>query len=287
MPHRSFPKLQPKSASFSGGRAILANGGAAVAMLSAFLGFAGAAPADRDMPLVFAGAATGWTPLGDGVDHRDVTAETGRGSQRLRAWRFDPERWRLRIVPAPEHGFSVHRIAPDYGLAVNGGYFDYRNGEGPRTLVPTGLVIATGEQVRRYGGGSGVLFDTGRGIGISWASDRAAWAGAEQALQAGPLLVDPGGRIGINRKNGPRARRSAICVTDSGEVIVVVVSGGITLYELAGVLAAAPPGGYGCERAINLDGGPSTQVFGRFGDAVFDVPGLSAVVNAVVFEPRE
>ena len=236
--------------------------------------------------LVNAGAAADWQDLGSGVRHRDVLADAQGGRQRLRVWSFDPALWRMRIAPAPPQGFSVQEIAPGTGLAINGGYFRFGKGAGSRRLEPTGLVIANGRRLHRQGGGSAVIFDTGRTIGISWAKERSAWQNARAALQAGPFIVDPGGRIGINRKRGPRARRSAVCLRPSGEVLVVAVTGGISLHELARTLAAPPPGGYGCERAINLDGGTSTQVFARFGNRIFDVPGLTGVVNAVIFEPR-
>lgn len=237
---------------------------------------------------MLAAAEAPWTDLGPGARSLDLRVEYGDQNHRLFATIFDPARWRLRVAPAFEpDGFRVDAaLGKGEGLAVNGGYFDYRDTPNGRTLVPTGLVIADGSRLAGYRGGSGVLYDTGKGIGIAWAKDRKAWAGAVEALQVGPLLVDPGGQPGIRRQDGPRARRSAVCATAEGEIAVVVVTSAISLYDFAEVLADTSPGGFACERAINLDGGPSTQVFGRFGKTVIDLPGGSRVVNAVVFERR-
>lgn len=228
-----------------------------------------------------------WEQLGDGARYRRITVERDGIQQRLDLWSLDPDRWKMRVVPSPEPGgfYADRALESGEGLAINGGYFDYRDDGNGRALVPTGLVVSGGNALSAYRGGSGVLYDTGRTIAITWAKDKTAWKGASEALQVGPLLVDPGGKPGI-RKAGPRARRSAVCVTGSGDVLVVLAAGRLSLLELALSLATGEPEGFGCERAINLDGGPSTQAYGRIGDRVFDTPGLSRVVNMVVFEPR-
>ncbi|MEZ5841320.1 MAG: phosphodiester glycosidase family protein [Hyphomicrobiales bacterium] len=238
--------------------------------------------------IVLAAADAPWTELAPGAMQLDLRLEYAEHTHRLHAFTFDPARWRMRVAPAPEPGgFYVDRaLGKKDGLAINGGYFDYRDTPAGRALVPTGLVVAGGDRLADYRGGSGVLFDTGRTVGIAWAKNRKLWSGAPEALQVGPLLVDPGGKPGIRKPDGPRARRSAVCLTAEGEVAVVMMASAISLYDFARVLADMSPGGFACERAINLDGGPSSQVYGRFEGAVVDVPGMSRVVNAVVFEPR-
>ena len=87
--------------------------------------------------------------------------------------------------------------------------------------------------------------------------------GLQSAVQCGPLLVDPGGRMGIRRNDFDRQNRTAICLRP-GSIVVVVAEGGLSLFELAEVLSASQAnGGLGCDVALNLDGGPSTQAVFR------------------------
>src|SRR5262245_23966030 len=82
----------------------------------------------------------------------------------------------------------------------------------------------------------------------------------QAAVQVGPLVVDPGGKNGIVRNDLDRQRRSAICLLPDGLTVIVLVDGGLSLHELGEVLASPEvDGGFGCDRALNLDGGPSTQ----------------------------
>ena len=59
--------------------------------------------------------------------------------------------------------------------------------------------------------------------------------------------------------------RSAVCVAEN-RIVFVVVEGGLSLYELAKLLIASPAqGGFGCERALNLD------LFQGFEESVIDL----------------
>ena len=147
-------------------------------------------------------------------------------------------------------------------LVINGGYFD-RAPDG--TLSPTGLLIADGKMLATLTACracSGVLYTAkGKpGLEITWAAGFKVTADITSAFQTGPLLVEPGGKLGISTPGGPLAERSAICLSESKEITVVAVTSRVTLYELATLLQSPAPGGFGCDVAINLDGGPSTQV---------------------------
>jgi hypothetical protein len=65
------------------------------------------------------------------------------------------------------------------------------------------------------------------------------------------------------------------------------VTGAVEASDLARFLAAAVAGGgLGCTDALNLDGGPSTQLSARAGEFSLDVGGGWPVPNAVAFLPR-
>jgi hypothetical protein len=80
--------------------------------------------------------------------------------------------------------------------------------------------------------------------------------------------------------------RTSVCATPQA-VVFVVVQGGLSLYELADLLAApAASGGFTCAAALNLDGGPSTQAsFSAHGESI-EIPGLWRTQNAIVVRPR-
>ncbi len=234
-----------------------------------------------------------WVPLSQGASGATITHQVEQREVRLRAWVFDPAYWRVTVVPAPERtGLSAHEAlqglaAAGAVLAINGGYFDYIEKNGERGLRPTGLVIAAGKLIHRRGSGSGVIYDKRGRVNIVWSRNIKDWRGADDALQAGPLLVDPGGKHGIRKNSGRSARRSVLCLLHDGRFVFVVARTPITLFDLAGLLSDRRPYGMGCERAINLDGGPSTQVQTAFDGNIEGIAGWTRVVNALAVVPRQ
>jgi uncharacterized protein YigE (DUF2233 family) len=105
-------------------------------------------------------------------------------------------------------------------------------------------------------------------------------------VQSGPILIEPNGAAGIRSNDGVRTMRTSVCATPQA-VVFVVVQGGLSLYELADLLAApAASGGFACAAALNLDGGPSTQAsFSAHGESI-EIPGLWRTQNAIVVRPR-
>ncbi len=108
--------------------------------------------------------------------------------------------------------------------------------------------------------GTGLLYAKDGRISIGRSADHADYGKLDQAVQVGPLLVDPGGRNGIRSTGGEHASRATVCLTSDDQVAVIVTTDGIYRYDI-GLLLSRPAadGGLGCERAINLDGEPSTQ----------------------------
>ena len=100
-------------------------------------------------------------------------------------------------------------------------------------------------------------------------------------------MVDPGGRNGIYRNNFDRQNRSVVCIQGDGRPVVVQVSGGLSLYEVGEMLSSPDAdGGLGCERAINLDGGPSSQISVLAGGIGLEVTGLWKVPNSLLLTAR-
>jgi uncharacterized protein YigE (DUF2233 family) len=81
-----------------------------------------------------------------------------------------------------------------------------------------------------------------------------------------------------------RAERTAVCA--EGSVIVLVISTKAETTAFARFLAEPlEKGGLGCEVALNLDGGPSTQLVVKLPGLALSLPGGWGVPNALVVAP--
>jgi uncharacterized protein YigE (DUF2233 family) len=205
----------------------------------------------------------------------------------LHVWSFDPKRFELKLrQQAVVGGQSIADFLSDPGdvLAINGGFFDI---DSRQRLAPSGLLIVGGALIRDVTEkGSGVLFANADGVGIVRRQDFRP-AGVTHAVQSGPLLVDPGGKLGIYKEDFDRQNRSAICL-DGETIRIVMVEGGLSLLELARVLSSPrEAGGLACEVALNLDGGPSTQAMVRAGSREQSFVGRWRIQNALVISRRD
>ena len=205
----------------------------------------------------------------------------------LHVWSFDPKRFALKVrQQASVGGQSIGDFLTDPGdvLAINGGFFDT---DSRQRLTPSGLLIIDGALIRDVTDkGSGIVFTTTDGVGIVRRQDFRA-AGVIHAVQSGPLLVDPGGKLGIYKEDFDRQSRSAICLVGDA-VRIVMVEGGLSLLELARVLSSPrDAGGLACEVALNLDGGPSTQAVVQAGGRETALVGRWRIQNALVISRRE
>ena len=151
-------------------------------------------------------------------------------------------------------------------------------------MRPVGLFLEKGQLKNPLGQAlSGTLLITGHRVEISPTHSVGALQPYKFGLQSKPLLVDPGNKLGMRGNDGVRVPRSAICLTDAHHVSIFYAGGGgLSLFELATLLQApTSAGGFACEVALNLDGGPSTQVSGDASGAAFERLGQN-VANAIV-----
>ncbi|MGI9413186.1 MAG: phosphodiester glycosidase family protein [Hyphomicrobiales bacterium] len=272
-----------------------------VAALSALtLSIALPSPGDRQLKFVTQAEAddlvasileanrrTQWLTLSPGFAMRRMAI--GRAGLTVHAWAVDPKQHRIAVVEQLKPSGSStaeFRAAHNALLAINGGFFE-KSADG--TLSPSGLLIVDGDTRHPYHekAGSGVLHAAGDKVGLDWS--RLAGAGQQwtHALQVGPMVVDPGGRNGIRSNDNTRVDRSAVCLAD-GKVVFIVVDGGLSLFELGRILSESElAGGFGCERALNLDGGPSTQVSFAHGGQTVEVTGDWPVQNGIVVMSRK
>ncbi len=216
--------------------------------------------------------AAAWRTVSPGIESLTVAEPQ---FAELHAYRLSQKTVRMRMLTAlgPQgSGADQVGLASKPLLLINGGYFQYGTG---RSLEPTGLLVVDGVRLAPRSecrACSGVLYADQNRVQIEFAAKIDLIRGVTAALQVGPMLVHPGGGLGIRSAGGPKAARSAVCLAGD-DIIVLAALSPLTLFELARLLQGSPDkGGFGCDRAINLDGGPSTQMY-------VDLPGHAEMLS--------
>jgi hypothetical protein len=169
----------------------------------------------------------------------------------------------IEFTPEENHGFSLVDVGLSKGHAfvadqydaqtdlfiINGGYFDglFR----PVGYCQVGGVVLSTEDASALSGYV-VIPDAGK-LDLLWKQRPEADA-ARDILQAGPYVIDPGGKVGIRSRTGTAAKRSLVAMKKDGSILIITTSP-VFLDQLAKILKEELPE---IERALNLDGGPST-----------------------------
>lgn len=212
------------------------------------------------------------------------SAEYARYGIRIHVFDFEQSRFAMRVA---EQKAATGSPAGDFlegeddVFAINGGFFERDSRD---RLSPSGLLIIDGRIVaeEHQRAGSGIIYTEGNGVGIARRKDFRDRSRTRHALQVGPLLVDPGGVKGIYKNDVERHNRSAVCLRGTS-FTAFAVEGGISLFQFADLLSRpVDGGGFGCDIAINLDGGPSTQAVLRAGKMQREIAGGTTAQNFIV-----
>jgi tetratricopeptide (TPR) repeat protein len=163
-----------------------------------------------------------WSTLEPGLAWRRIEAKAY--GVRVTAWAADPHLLAVEVVQADgAYGTpaAALRAKNDALLVVNGGFFDM---DAEDRLTPSGLLIIDGQVLRgvQSGAGSGVLIASGDRVTIDRSEDFVPRPEARSGFQSGPLLVDPGGVLGIKLNDFNRVPRTAVCL--AGDEVVIVWS---------------------------------------------------------------
>lgn len=230
---------------------------------------------------------TAWQQLDEGLFLQSI--EVSDFDLTVYAIRFDGGRYAMQTAVQQEvFGNEVRDIveAESAILGINGGFFEVDPAD---RLSPSGALYVGGLELAPYQerGGSGFLYDNGRELAIEWSSRIHSIDGILSGVQCGPVVVDPGGSNGIYSDDHDQRRRTAVCL-NGNTATIVLVDGGLSLFDLGSLLSReAEQGGYECERAINLDGGPSSQLYLKHRGTELDVKGTWKANNAVLVVPRD
>lgn len=202
-------------------------------------------------------------------------------------WTVDPRKFEITVVEqqSPFGNTAKEFLSAHSGLvAFQGGFFDM---DDRKRLSPAGALVVDGiVRNSTFNRQSGAFVRIDGKYDILWAKDVVALSKYTTVLQSGPVLVEALGVNGIKSNDFDRLNRSAICLREGSIVLVSLHSKtgrGLSLFEFAELLATARNnGGVGCQRALNLDGGPSTQFAFKNGAEVKFVPGLWNAHNALI-----
>lgn len=218
----------------------------------------------------------------------------GQRAGRLVAFFVDPELLDVGLV-LNERRAALSKLAKDCDVVANAGYFTEQ-------FRPTGLLVNAGETLSRFVSGAGaagsgvlVLEDGTVSLLDRDAVGQRSFAKAEIAIQAGPRIIEVGGRPGIHSDDGARANRTIVGADQRGRLALVVVhnadggrAAGPTLYELMSLLG---PQGLGSvdetlalDFALNLDGGPSTGISVRPGPLSLELSERHPVLSVLTMK---
>jgi exopolysaccharide biosynthesis protein len=195
------------------------------------------------------------------------------------AFKIDLDVSELRLVPAGDSAArrTVDQIVAPYPVvvAVNASFFD-KEGRAMGLAVDDGRVMSISKQ-RNWGA---LVVDGTKGR-IMLGADIQDHLAHRLIVQGIPRLL-VGGKV--QQLKPQIAERTAVCA--EGNIVILVVSTKAEATAFARFLADPPDkGGLGCWDALNLDGGPSTQLMVKLPALSLSLPGGWGVPNALVAAP--
>ncbi len=218
-----------------------------------------------------------------GLDHRVLSVSVDGSEGRLQVVEVDPRRWDIRVLEASDLGMEV-ADAGTFGrrtgakAVINGGFFDENN-------QPLGLVVIDGKvRNRKHPANWGIFLMDDDVPKIIHQRDYRP-RGETYALESGPRLVVDGRITSLKPR---KAFRSAIGITGDGRVVLVATENiTLNLADFARILARSKSeNGVGCMEALNLDGGPSTQIHIHTPSDRFSLAGGWGVPTAIGVFPK-
>lgn len=226
-----------------------------------------------------------WQHLAPGLDYTKLNITPSLSGKGLHAFRIDLRHYRLQLAFTKQKPFGLvttRELAIKHHalIAVNGGFFT----PGYQSLglrINNGKVIYPFKPISWWG-----VFQIRRG----WASIVSArnyryHSNIAFAIQGGPRLLINGR---IPRLKPGVAERTAVCITRSGRVIIIVTHlTPLSTTELAHLLRInARKGGFGCVNALNLDGGSSTRVYANVNGFTLDEHSFFPVADVILVVPK-
>ena len=225
-----------------------------------------------------------WEALEDGLSVLRAPAD----KPAMTVFRISPKRFSFAVaLQKVRDGERVETVGPREKavVAVNGGFFGERQESGE--LFAVGLLRRKGRQHSlAWSSTGGFLILLPRGPRIK-RSSQGVPGGDADVLQSKPLLIEPGGKWAMNSNQLNLRQRTIVCLKPDGEVILfLAIRPILSLYEAGWLMRDTQSGGFfGCDSALALDGGGSTQLWVEGRDDL-SFRGETPVHNALVIRRK-
>ena len=165
-----------------------------------------------------------------------------------------PIHFKVKDIPARKADDNAvkHWDKNKHAVIINGAYFD-------KDFLPVGFYKIDGKIINKalspnLSGAIGIN-KFGK-ISLLEKNEIAQNSQLPTIMQTGPYIIDPNGKLGIHHNNHKRYQRTIIAKTRSGDLFLISTAP-ISLYNLSRALKEELPK---IERALNLDGGPSSAL---------------------------
>ncbi|GAB4478589.1 MAG: phosphodiester glycosidase family protein [Anaerolineae bacterium] len=232
-----------------------------------------------------------WKHPLEGIDRLTLPLPTREGGEIIvQVVRLDPARFDLGVQYDPEQprtiaGWGERTRA---ALVVNAGFFepDYRS---TALIVVDGVLYGESfdrsdvARWRRLGG----MFSVVNGEpDVRWLAQEPYRPGEplDQAVQGFPMLIAPGGMPLDLDLPDRAARRTVIAQDAQGRLLLMVIDGPASLYEVRGWLAGNPV--LAVDAALNLDGGKSSGLVLALPHDTLTIDSEARVPGVITAYPR-
>jgi hypothetical protein len=227
-----------------------------------------------------------WRPIQNGIEFRKLTLE--RSEPRylidLKILRFDARWLTPRLVFSTTFqmtGANVKTLVEKSGAiaAINANYFDERG-------RPLGFLKTATREINRSLSRSSLftgVFGVKEFTAFIQHRDEFNSAQADEALQAGPLLLLRGTALDVTRGQGRNSRRSVVGIDKQQRLIIAITDallGGLSWVELQELFSARH---WQIETVdlLNLDGGGSAQLYIKTANINEHVAGTTDIPVAI------
>jgi len=204
-----------------------------------------------------------WDKLNEDLDVAQVTVPQGAlFSSELVLFRSSLLRYRIGVIRASEYGW-YRNTARALGresratLAINANFFDEKG-------KALGLVISRGiisQSVHKGGSTLSGIFSISSSGPVIINRSQLSPHGILEAVQAGPRLLVNGEPVKGIRDPDVLTKRSGICIDREKRVVIYCVSSGLLGVSISQLQSILTLPSVGCEDALNLDGGGSSQLY--------------------------